>query len=712
MFRPLQSRAAHYVLLLVVATGLCFVRLGAPSLWDVDEGHNAEAAREMFESGNWIVPTFNFQLRTDKPALLYWLQMAAYRLCGINEFAARLPSALAALMTVLLTYELGRRLFNAATGLIAGSVLASTVLFCAAAHFANPDALLLAFTTLSLLLFWDSYARGKSSWFVPAGISAGLAMLAKGPVGLVLPLTVAGVFLLWSRQLRRFWDRRLPLGILAFLAVMLPWYVWVGAETKLVFLREFFFTHNTGRFRATLEGHGGPVYYYLVCLALGFAPWSVFLGPVVWSALGRRARADGRGEEPSLPSAYRFLWCWIAVYVVFFSLSATKLPNYILPIYPPVAILTGRFLDRWRRGADLVPSWLWHAALGCLVLVGLGSALGLSLAAGLVEVPWLRGRKLPGLEAWALIGVIPVLGAVGAWWCARRQRRLGLIVSVGLAAVGFVGGLAAGSRQVDAAKAVRPLAQAIRAHQTEREIRIGCYQYYQPSLVFYCRREVYRFQEEREALEFLHYPIPVYLLVPEAVWPGLAAKAGNHCQVVGRHYDLYRGCTVVVVTNQGATPGTDQWAPRLAQRSATSCFLFVGIRFLPEIIAAQIERRLGHDSTVAVDLHLAREAHLILVADAGHHRRQLEALHHALGTEVLHSLFDQHLARAAQAHPMTIQQAVQPGIYFNARCARRLPQIVALGNLDLAFLIDKIHLGHGSRVLAGKASGESVQRRR
>src|SRR3954447_682307 len=138
MLQRLDHRAGHYLLLLVVAAVTCLPNLGAPSLWDIDEGHNAEAAREMLASGNWIVPTFNFQLRVDKPALLYWLQIAAYQVCGVNEFAARLPSALAALVAVLAAYELGRAMFGAATGLVTGLVLASTAMFCAAAHFANP----------------------------------------------------------------------------------------------------------------------------------------------------------------------------------------------------------------------------------------------------------------------------------------------------------------------------------------------------------------------------------------------------------------------------------------------------------------------------------------------------------------------------------------------------------------------------------------------
>src|SRR5207302_1781103 len=122
---------------------------------------------------------------------------------------------------VLLTYELGRRLYNPAAGLLAGVVLASAAMFAAAAHFANPDALLNACTILTLLTFWQGFSRG-GGWFVPAGVSAGFAVLAKGPVGLVLPAAVVVLFLLWSRRLRLLLDRRLGLGILAFALTGLP----------------------------------------------------------------------------------------------------------------------------------------------------------------------------------------------------------------------------------------------------------------------------------------------------------------------------------------------------------------------------------------------------------------------------------------------------------------------------------------------------------
>lgn len=540
MVQRFNGRLAHYLLLLLVTAGLFLPNLGVPSLWDIDEGCNAEAAREMLESGNWIKPTFNFQLRVDKPPLLYWLQMAAYQLFGINEFSARLPSALAALLTVLLTYELGRRLFDARTALLAGLAAASALLFSGSAHFANPDALLNLFTLLTFFLFYTSYARGSPLWLVLSGFSTGLAVLAKGPVGLVLPAVVIGLFLIWEGQLRRLLDHRILLGLLAFLLVVVPWCILICAETKAEFLSGFIFTHNIGRFRNTMERHSGPFYYYGLALLVGFFPWSVFIGPTL-----RHAWREAN------QSAFRFLWCWIAVYFLFFSLSATKLPNYILPTYSAVALMTAAFLERWRQRKIVTGRWAIPISLSCLALAGLGIGIGLFVVGGAIGQPLMRGRCLPGLESWAALGAVPLLGAVVACWFYRREERTALVLGFIVMAVLFVGALAGwGSIALDAFKAPRALVQNADALQPTREIRVGCYQYYQPSLVFYCQREMHQMKEEDQALEFLKCPLQVYLFVPAAVWDKLAEKAEGTCHLVARHRDLYRNFDVVVVTNQ------------------------------------------------------------------------------------------------------------------------------------------------------------------
>jgi 4-amino-4-deoxy-L-arabinose transferase-like glycosyltransferase len=548
-----QGRVGHYLLLIAV-TGLLFLpNLGGPSLWDIDEGNNLECAREMLDAGNWVIPYFNYTFRVDKPALLYWLQIWCYQLFGVGEFAGRLPSALAALVTVLLVYEMGRRFFNASTSLLAGIILASSPLFCAAAHFANPDALLNACTVATLFFFWQAFRWGRGLWFVPAGLAAGLGMLAKGPVAVVLPLGVCLLFLTWSRRLGLLWDRRLAWACLACALVFVPWYGWVGADTRGEFLRGFFLKHNVDRYLSTMEGHGGGLYYYPMALLVGLAPWSAFFVPTVWYALGRAGRTDAdlplKGD--GLPPAYRFLWCWLAVYLFFFSLSGTKLPNYILPAYAPLALLTARWFDRWRCGAIQPRNWMLPAGLVLFALMGLAVAIGLAAADG--SLGWLSFRNycLPGVGNWAGLGLLPVFAAAIAWWCLRHQRRTLALAVLACSVVLLLGGLATwGVMDVDAYKAPRPLAAALHQAQQEPEIRVAGYRYFQPSLVFYCRRQVWILDREARALEHLRYPIPAYLFLPAKEWERLQPLAPAGCRRLAGHHDLYRNCEVVLVTNR------------------------------------------------------------------------------------------------------------------------------------------------------------------
>jgi 4-amino-4-deoxy-L-arabinose transferase-like glycosyltransferase len=569
MFQQLNHRGGHYALLLAASAALFLINLGGPSLWDVDEGRNAGCAYEMLESGNYLVPTFNGELRVDKPPLLYWLQVAAYRLLGVNELAARLPSALAALLTVLLTYELGRALFRPSTGLLAGVVLMSTPMVCAAARFANPDALLNLFTVLPLLTFWLGLARTGKYPFVLVGLGMALAVLAKGPVGCVMPAAVMAAFLVWTRQLRVLWTPRLLLGVLAFAVVALPWYALVGAETKGQFLRGFLLEHNIGRFQDPMEDHGGGPFYYLIVLTVGFAPWSVFLGLAAW--YGLRHECGVRSEEcrvegdsslltphsslltPHSSQSYRFLWCWIGGYLLFFTAAATKLPNYILPLSAPLAVLTARWLDRWRCGEIRPARWAVATSLGCLALVGIVAGLGLAVAGG-AGAPWLPPvSPFSDLAVWGLVGLSPVLGTAAAVWCLRRQRYGALIVSISLSAVLLVGPLAAwGLVALDRYKAARPLVQEAGALRRTEDIGVGCYELgHLPSLTFYCQRTVRYPVGEEEALGFLRRPTPVYLFLPEVAWERLQSKIDSPARVVSRHPDLYRRAeAVVAVTNR------------------------------------------------------------------------------------------------------------------------------------------------------------------
>jgi 4-amino-4-deoxy-L-arabinose transferase-like glycosyltransferase len=558
MVRRFDNRIGHYGLLGVVWAVLCLPSLGGPSLWDIDEGNNAECAYEMYESGNFIVPTFNNKLRLDKPVLLYWLQALAYHVYGNNEFAARLPSALASLLALLAVYEVGRRLFQPSAALLAGLILASSVAFCAAAHFANPDALLNLCVLLAMWCSWEHYTR-RGWWLLGAGAACGLGMLAKGPVALVLPMATTILFLLVRRELRRFLDSRLLGATLVFIVIAAPWYVWVGLETKGEWLAGFFWKHNIERAVGAMENHSGPFFYYGLVLLAGLAPWSVFLGPTIWHALTTPQRAVGfipaesRGDKlgDSLrPDGTQFLLCWVAVWLLFFTGVRTKLPNYILPAYPAMALLTASFLDDWRRGRVTLPSWVMPTSLTCLALAGVGIGVGLLIAGDALPLA-LPGRRLPGLERGAWLGGVFLLGAVSAGWCSHRGRRGGLIGCVTAAGIVFTAALAFwGVDLVDRFKAPRSLVHALPEDHLRREVRVGAIGYFQPSLVFYCQREVHCPENAASILQFLYTPLPVYVFVSEEMWEQLRAAAPTSYRLVARHRDLYTGREILLLTNE------------------------------------------------------------------------------------------------------------------------------------------------------------------
>jgi 4-amino-4-deoxy-L-arabinose transferase-like glycosyltransferase len=570
MIRLLQNRPGHYLLLLATAGVLFFPNLGAHSLWEVDEAHNAECAREMMDAGDWIVPTFNFTLRTDKPALLYWLMIQAYSWFGVNEFAARFWSAVAGTGSVLVLYELGRRMFDARTGLLGGIVLACSFMFCVSSHAATPDALLIFFTLLAFGVFWHGYATGSRSWLLGIGVTTALAVLSKGPVGFVLPVCILGLFLIWERRLRLLLDVRLAGGLLLFALIAAPWYGLVGHETKWEFFRGFFLKHNVERFQTPMEGHGGSFLYHPFVFLLTFAPWSAFVLMTIWFTTGKRARADTAGAaalseswrrnvvthsrvHPLTPSSpYRLLWLWFLLWLVFFSFAGTKLPNYLLPAFPAFALLTARFLVRWAAEEIVLARWWMAAALVCLALVGTATAAGLLIVSGCVPVSGLRIATIPELAPLALIGLLPIIAAALAWAWLRRDARWRMVTTFATASTLFVAFLAAVAPPiVSATRTPRIFADAMAANMLGREAQLACFDYYQPSLVFYSQRKIQRLSDRLDVVDHLHSPLQTYLIVSAAKWRQLDQQVETECTIVAAAQDIYaQSKTILLVTNR------------------------------------------------------------------------------------------------------------------------------------------------------------------
>jgi 4-amino-4-deoxy-L-arabinose transferase-like glycosyltransferase len=554
MFR-FQTRRAHYTLLIAAHLLLTLPNLGAHTLWDMDEGVNAEAAREMLESGNWITPTFNYELRTAKPALLYWLQASSFLVFGVNEWAARLPAVLCGLGTVLLTYELARRMFTASTGLLAGLVLASCVEFCLISHAATPDPPLLLFQTLVFFLYWAGSEGARRWWFVPVGAVCGLAVLTKGPVGVGLPGLVIVAHLAWTRRLDRLWDRRLLVGAAAFVAVAVPWYGLVALDTKGKWVEAFITNENINRFQTAADGHRGGIHYHLLFLVVLTAPWCAFLLPALWH--GQRAAGRATASYLDAPERYRFLSVWILGYLVFFSLAATKLPNYVLPIYPAVAILIARMLDRWREGALTIPGWVTGASVAGGAMVGLLVGIGLLLASGTVPLPVaVKGfHPYPALAESAWVGLVPIGAAAAFGWLAWNGQRGGAIAAYALGAVLFLAIVAAvPTVAMNDNKVPRYFAEEVGLRQTDREIRLIACRWFRHSMVFYARREVHRIDDFDKLDVYFSLPRPAYLLVPADVWAHLSPRLSVPVHVIARRYDFYARREILVIANTYVVP--------------------------------------------------------------------------------------------------------------------------------------------------------------
>jgi len=535
-------RLVHWLIVAGVHLALTLPYLGTPSLWDMDEGVNAECTREMLESGTWIVPTYNWQLRTAKPVLTYWIQRPFYIWFGTSEWSARFPSVLLGLGTVLLTYELARRMFDANTALLSGIILASTVQFCLLSHAATPDASLIFFMVLSLYCFWVGHENGGRSWWIPTAAATGFAVLSKGPIGVGIPGLIVLIYFIWNRQWRRILDWRIIPALWAFLLVAAPWYILVTSETRGEWAGKFLGNENLNRFTTPQENHAGPPYYYLLAMLVMSAPWSSVIGLSFYNAI------RGSVSNP----ANRFLLAWIGTFLLIFSLAATKLPNYIAPLYPALAILTARFLLQWKRAEINLPKYWLYIGSFAFSFTGLAVTVGLLVASGLVKLELKGMRLFPGLEYWAWIGAFPLVAGVVMAWAVYRDEREKFVAALAVSAVLLVGCAAIGPVLViDQYKAVKALVKQANLFQPDQEIRLATLNYSSDnqSLVFYAQRKMEIFHTKQQADDFLAMSIPSFLLMPADVWEKEFAQQTRY-RVAGRKYDFYRNSDIVVLTNK------------------------------------------------------------------------------------------------------------------------------------------------------------------
>lgn len=471
-------------ILILFGVALYLTLTTASSLWDRDEPRFSRATVEMVESGNTLFPTFNGQLRPDKPILIYWLMSGPVRLLGPSELSCRMVAPFSMALAALLTFWITRRLAGRDTAILAAIALMFSPLLVASGTAATTDALLLACITGTIASFLLSWWNGFRVWhLVPLITALSAALLTKGPVGLVVPLLVITAVLIFGRNGAL---RRLPyIGWLLFAVIssvllFLSWGLPADAATNGEFLRLGIGKHVVSRSVTAMESHGGKsllfCLYYLPVVILAFFPWTLYL-----------PRAFSRSPGAPAPAG-RLLLCWIVPVLLLMSAVATKLPHYILPAFP--ALAAGAALGIRRAMSDGAGGNRTFAArLGLGLFLPIGYTLGL----GLMIAPWMLplpanniglGVRVPA----TVLGLVFLLMTSRVWQLYRQARHdavVGTLVS-GMVVVLLSAGLFV-LPALEAYKLSPKIASAIRL-KAPSDSPIATCGYGEPSLNFYVGR--------------------------------------------------------------------------------------------------------------------------------------------------------------------------------------------------------------------------------
>jgi 4-amino-4-deoxy-L-arabinose transferase-like glycosyltransferase len=470
---PLDPRVSRrrYLLAAAIFAGLLFAEVPGSDLLEPDEARYAEIPREMLATGDWLVPRLNGVDYFEKPPLLYWANAAAIRLLGATPYAARLPSRLAALGTAALVAGALVPLFGGEACALAALVCLSSLLFFGLGRTNLTDGLLTFAMTLciaALARFLEARDRGVPAhgWAALAGLGAGLAVLTKGLVGVVLP---GGAFVLWAilrRRPRRIREILLSPAAPVALAVTVPYFL--AVERAAPGFSRFLWVHEHFQRYATAEAsRPGPPYYFIVLFLAGFLPWTVLLP----AAASGAARGEGFAREIAT-----FLLLYAAVVLVFFSLSHSKLPPYILPMWPAAALLVGWGLANFAGRLT--------APLAMLALI-LAAACAAGLSIGL------RNGDLPryGLTGLAIAAAAVVVASAGLAAVLARRGSAPAILALSTGWAIFAAILVWNLPRISPDQSAESLARAA-GSAAGSEAEVVCYHTYLQGFPWTLRRRV------------------------------------------------------------------------------------------------------------------------------------------------------------------------------------------------------------------------------
>lgn len=517
-----HSESFYILSLIALCLCLFFFHLGGRPLWDIDEGLHASTSKEMVLSGDWIRTTFNGEPFYDKTVLYNWLVALAFLLFGFTEFAARLPSALLGLGCVIVTYLLGKRMFNPTVGFLGGTILATSCEFIILSTAVVHDISLVFFTTLALYLFYAGYqnTRFRKRHLLLMYAALGLAVLAKGPVGLALPAMVIGLYLLFEKNLRFIREMRIGWGILIFLAVASPWYILIILKDP-AYAAYFFIKKNIGSFLSSDARHADPFYYYIPVLFGGFFPWSCFLPAAIIYSLRRRFETIQGGTA--------YLIIWFGAVFVFFSIASSKLATYILPLFPAASLLVALLWQELLRAPNPKIRRSFLVSFLPVVVVFIGAMIYL-WAVPLVELEYEAGVKLSHVNAMALLLVAAVLLALV--FQLKKMDKAFFAALVGMIIAASFAFLLLIAPSVNAYRSTKELAQTYDQLLPPNE-SLTFYHRIMESALFYTDRRARRLKNAEQLQAYLASPQRVYCIISRRKLANLSCKY----YIVARHGD-------------------------------------------------------------------------------------------------------------------------------------------------------------------------------
>jgi len=419
----MNDRLRNLLLVVALAVGVGLSALSGLArvpLFQPTEGLNSNVAQTMIESGDWWVPRHNGCIYADKPPLFYWVTTIGLKIFGETEFGARFGLALVGLIEVLLIYHLGRLLYGKTAGLLSAAVLATSVGHMIFTRLMMVDATFSTCLTAVMLCFALGYVKDRQRlwWWTMAGAAAGLAVLAKSLIGTVFPVLIIGSFIIMTRQWHLLKTRAAAGAVLGFLAVALPWHIYMIWQVP-GFAYCYFVNEQIMRFfnrREPMDFVGASLPVFLVSVLVWALPWSLTLPHIAWSFWRRKP-----GDTPSEILARYLPWLWLGSVIGFFALTKGRLFYYSLPILPAVALLTGWF---W-SGIARRDGKRFRLTLATVMIV-----VSLATAPAILMVPQLGGQAVPAeitrqmLPHIVGIGICLALGSIvgGVAILLRRYR--------------------------------------------------------------------------------------------------------------------------------------------------------------------------------------------------------------------------------------------------------------------------------------------------